>query len=435
MTVMDAAGTVIAEVIGAAVAGVADALRGRAKRAAEALYELEWMPASAAERSALTGRWLVVSADEEAAAALVAELQGIGSEPCLCEPGSDCRGCVCRSRGLPVAGWRGRGGWAGCVAAGDHGAVDRAGDCELGTTAAAVVDDAGRGCRRRWCQQLPVGGRGVGAGPHGACRSALNSVARWSTWRASIGRREALERELATFDDEPQVAWRSGQRLVARLVRAPARDRTEIAFAAEGTVLVTGGLGGLGLHVARWLVAGGVKHLVLTGRRGLETPGAQRGGGGARGAGRAGDGGGGGRHRRGSACGVACGDASATSAARGGACGRGAGRRRAGGADGGALCGGDAAQGGRRVEPASGDGGARARLLRAVLVGGGHAGLGGAGHVCGGQRLPRCAGVVAACRGACGDQPGLGRGGRKGGWRPRWMRRSSHGSPVRGCWR
>ncbi|HVR07471.1 MAG TPA: SDR family NAD(P)-dependent oxidoreductase, partial [Thermoanaerobaculia bacterium] len=42
----------------------------------------------------------------------------------------------------------------------------------------------------------------------------------------------------------------------------------------EGTVLITGGLGSLGLHVARWLAGRGVKHLVLTGRRGAQTPGA-----------------------------------------------------------------------------------------------------------------------------------------------------------------
>nr|WP_246357067.1 non-ribosomal peptide synthetase/type I polyketide synthase [Pyxidicoccus fallax] len=43
---------------------------------------------------------------------------------------------------------------------------------------------------------------------------------------------------------------------------------------ANGSVLVTGGLGALGLHVAKWLATEGAAHLVLTGRRGLETPGA-----------------------------------------------------------------------------------------------------------------------------------------------------------------
>ena len=42
----------------------------------------------------------------------------------------------------------------------------------------------------------------------------------------------------------------------------------------KGTALVTGGLGAVGLRVARWLVQGGVKSLLLSGRRGLATPGA-----------------------------------------------------------------------------------------------------------------------------------------------------------------
>ncbi|MGA5824146.1 type I polyketide synthase [Kitasatospora sp. NPDC094028] len=46
--------------------------------------------------------------------------------------------------------------------------------------------------------------------------------------------------------------------------------------APRGTVLVTGGTGALGAHVARWLVQGGAEHLLLVGRRGPEAPGAQQ---------------------------------------------------------------------------------------------------------------------------------------------------------------
>ena len=87
---------------------------------------------------------------------------------------------------------------------------------------------------------------------------------------------EALARELSAGDDESQVAWRGGQRHVARLVRAGATSPSPVrALRVDGTVLVTGGLGALGLQVARGLAALGVKHLVLTGRRGAETPGAR----------------------------------------------------------------------------------------------------------------------------------------------------------------
>jgi NAD(P)-dependent dehydrogenase (short-subunit alcohol dehydrogenase family)/acyl carrier protein len=43
----------------------------------------------------------------------------------------------------------------------------------------------------------------------------------------------------------------------------------------RGTVLVTGGTGGVGRHLARWLAGAGVRHLVLTSRSGPDAPGAR----------------------------------------------------------------------------------------------------------------------------------------------------------------
>nr|AOG74797.1 polyketide synthase [Byssovorax cruenta] len=80
---------------------------------------------------------------------------------------------------------------------------------------------------------------------------------------------EALWQELCAADDETQVAWRAGKRHVARLVKAPGErgQVTPPAIAAESTVLITGGLGALGLSVARWLwKEHQVKHLLLVGR-------------------------------------------------------------------------------------------------------------------------------------------------------------------------
>ncbi len=45
-------------------------------------------------------------------------------------------------------------------------------------------------------------------------------------------------------------------------------------FGETGTYLVTGGLGGLGREVARWLARHGAGHVALAGRRGCDTPGA-----------------------------------------------------------------------------------------------------------------------------------------------------------------
>ncbi|GAA3287271.1 hypothetical protein GCM10020218_050550 [Dactylosporangium vinaceum] len=60
-----------------------------------------------------------------------------------------------------------------------------------------------------------------------------------------------------------------------RLVRAAGTGGPVATWDTEGTVLITGGLGGLGARVARHLVtAHGVRHLLLTGRRGPATGGA-----------------------------------------------------------------------------------------------------------------------------------------------------------------
>ncbi|WP_456243073.1 SDR family NAD(P)-dependent oxidoreductase [Streptomyces luteolifulvus] len=78
----------------------------------------------------------------------------------------------------------------------------------------------------------------------------------------------------ATASGEPEIVLRDGEPRVPRLVRATAGHVEPPALAA-GTVLVTGGTGGLGGLVARHLVAEhGVRQLVLVSRRGVEAPGA-----------------------------------------------------------------------------------------------------------------------------------------------------------------
>ncbi|MFI6345298.1 type I polyketide synthase [Streptomyces sp. NPDC050560] len=74
---------------------------------------------------------------------------------------------------------------------------------------------------------------------------------------------------------EDQVALRPSGALARRLAHAPARPATPPrTFAPTGTVLVTGGTGGVGSEVARWAAAAGAPHLLLTSRRGPEAPGA-----------------------------------------------------------------------------------------------------------------------------------------------------------------
>ncbi|WP_059006783.1 type I polyketide synthase [Streptomyces specialis] len=67
---------------------------------------------------------------------------------------------------------------------------------------------------------------------------------------------------------EDQLAVRTSGVYVRRLLRAPNASRAPRALAPRGTVLVTGGTGALGGHVARWYAANGADHVVLTSRRG-----------------------------------------------------------------------------------------------------------------------------------------------------------------------
>ncbi|WP_329572900.1 type I polyketide synthase [Kitasatospora sp. NBC_01266] len=81
----------------------------------------------------------------------------------------------------------------------------------------------------------------------------------------------------AVASGETQLAVRDGVAHTPRLVRAPAAaDGAQAsAFAPEGTVLVTGGTGLLGRLFARHLVTEhGVRHLLLTSRRGPAAEGA-----------------------------------------------------------------------------------------------------------------------------------------------------------------
>ncbi|MDX3644963.1 type I polyketide synthase, partial [Streptomyces sp. MB09-02B] len=85
----------------------------------------------------------------------------------------------------------------------------------------------------------------------------------------------ALCAVLAAPGDEQEWALRGTGPRVRRLVRAPRPTATPgRTWRPRGTVLITGGTGALGGHVARRLARDGADHLVLTGRRGAEAPGA-----------------------------------------------------------------------------------------------------------------------------------------------------------------
>jgi aryl carrier-like protein len=94
----------------------------------------------------------------------------------------------------------------------------------------------------------------------------------------TVGQAEADEREvrmlavelLGRDGREDQIAYRSGSRSVRRLVRSvtlghPERDEP-LRFRGDASYLITGGLDGLGLLVAEWMVEHGARQLMLAGR-------------------------------------------------------------------------------------------------------------------------------------------------------------------------
>ncbi|WP_243793354.1 type I polyketide synthase [Saccharopolyspora gloriosae] len=76
----------------------------------------------------------------------------------------------------------------------------------------------------------------------------------------------SLAAELLADSAEDEVRWRGTERTVARLYRAePGRPRPGHVV-RPGAYVITGGLGGLGRTVARWLAERGARRIVLSGR-------------------------------------------------------------------------------------------------------------------------------------------------------------------------
>ncbi|MET7686197.1 SDR family NAD(P)-dependent oxidoreductase, partial [Streptomyces sp. NPDC005423] len=90
----------------------------------------------------------------------------------------------------------------------------------------------------------------------------------------SLDEREVVR--LAAGLEEAEAAVRDGVFLVLRLAAAPAEETSAARWNPEGTVLITGGTGGVGAALARHLVTEhGVRHLLLTSRRGPDAPAAR----------------------------------------------------------------------------------------------------------------------------------------------------------------
>ncbi|RQH10613.1 MgcH [Okeania hirsuta] len=78
---------------------------------------------------------------------------------------------------------------------------------------------------------------------------------------------EMLWQLLVNEQEEDHLALRGENTYVARLVnQSPPEFPQPLSLSSDGSYLITGGLGALGLHTAEWLVSKGAKNIVLTGR-------------------------------------------------------------------------------------------------------------------------------------------------------------------------
>ncbi len=77
----------------------------------------------------------------------------------------------------------------------------------------------------------------------------------------------SIWREIENFGSEDGVVYRNGRRFVPRIVRSQAPPSTELTLRRDGSYLITGGLGGLGLQIANWMAARGAGEILLLSRR------------------------------------------------------------------------------------------------------------------------------------------------------------------------
>lgn len=74
---------------------------------------------------------------------------------------------------------------------------------------------------------------------------------------------ETLFDELRSGTDEPQIAFRKGERLVPRFTRWEVETVLIPKFSPKASYLVAGGFRPLGILLARWYVSHGAKHVIL----------------------------------------------------------------------------------------------------------------------------------------------------------------------------
>ncbi|MER5785058.1 type I polyketide synthase [Streptomyces mobaraensis] len=247
-------------------------------------YRITWTPVTPVEgaRAALTGPWWVAvpaaRAGDEDVAALVAALDQHGARPRL----------------LPVDDTADRAALAAALSSGASDtdeapagllafALDLAPALALIRAAAETAPNSPLWFATDGAESIgridPV--RNPGQGAVWGLGRVLGLEHR-DLWGGLVDLPEQLDQRalgrlvavLAGLGDEDQLAIRASGVFARRLTRAPRGAAAPAGdFRPRGTVLVTGGTGGLGAQTARKLAREGTEHLLLTSRRGADAPG------------------------------------------------------------------------------------------------------------------------------------------------------------------
>ncbi|MBV7672793.1 SDR family NAD(P)-dependent oxidoreductase [Streptomyces halstedii] len=270
-------------------------VRSRERRAESWRYHVAWVPLSVAPADGLTGRWLALRPEGDDAAAVLDTLGEAGADllPCVVtDPGAtraQLAALLTKTAGeQPIAGVLSLLSWEERP---HPGHPDLPGGPALTLALAQALEDAGIDARL-WTLTRGTAVLGGAERPGHVGQAASAALGR--TLALEHPRRrgglvdlpEVLDARAArrlcavlagAVADEEQVAVRStgvhGRRLRPAPSSGPSsRERTRPRW--RGTVLVTGGTGGVGSHTARWLAGQGAERLLLVSRRGADAPGA-----------------------------------------------------------------------------------------------------------------------------------------------------------------
>ncbi|MBP1158335.1 type I polyketide synthase [Rhodococcus sp. PvR099] len=253
-------------------------------RVAEDLtYHLNWQLADLAPTSRLTGRWLVVCPNQqesedlraafvprsETVEFLVLDGAGLGRSACRTALQETVTDPEHLSGVLSLLGVDESAGMRTTLAL--YQALGDAGISAPLWCATRGAVSTGPDDRVASPQQARIWGLGRAA--------AFETPDRWGGLIDLPDRLDAatLDRLCSVVDtdtDEDQIALRPEGVFVRRLVRGPSLHMAK-GEPLSGSVLITGGTGALGGHVARWAITKGAEHVVLVSRRGDSAPGSR----------------------------------------------------------------------------------------------------------------------------------------------------------------